>query len=134
MVLFDGYCNLCSGTVRFIIRRDKRRRFRYASLSGPTAERTLHELSPSRTPDSVLLVDEGKLYEGSTAALRIAKHLDGLWPLLYGLIIFPLPLREAVYHYVARNRYRWFGKREACWMPRPEWNELFPDGTTHASS
>jgi predicted DCC family thiol-disulfide oxidoreductase YuxK len=134
LVLFDGHCNLCSGTVRFIIRRDSGHRFRFAPLSGPTAAQALHELSPSKTPDSVLLIDGGKLYEGSTAALRMAKHLDGLWPLLYGLIIFPLPLREAVYHFVARHRYRWFGKRETCWMPRPEWEFLFPDGTTHASA
>ena len=133
LVLFDGHCNLCSGTVRFIIPRDRLRRFRFAPLSGPTANRVLHEKAPGGAPDSILLLENEKLYEGSTAALHIAKRLDGLWPMLYLLMIFPLPLREAVYRFVARNRYRWFGKRETCWMPRPEWEDRFPDGTTHAS-
>lgn len=133
LVLFDGHCNLCSGTVKFILARDRRHRFRFAPLSGPTAKRVLEENTPDRVPDSILFLEGDTLFEGSTAALHIARWLDGPWPLAYALIVVPQPVREAVYRFVARNRYRWFGKRETCWMPRPEWQDRFPDDITRAS-
>lgn len=78
-------------------------------------------------PDSIVLFEEGRMFVRSTAALRIARHLDGVWPLLHMLIIFPRPLRDMVYRYVARKRYGWFGQKEACWMPEPGHEAWFPD-------
>jgi predicted DCC family thiol-disulfide oxidoreductase YuxK len=128
LVLFDGLCNLCSGTVRFILKRDRRLRFRYAPLDGPTASRILS--SPGADDgggESFILYENGRIWRKSTAALRVARKLDGAWPLLYAFIFVPPFMRDAVYDLVAANRYRWFGKKDSCWMPRPEWARLFPD-------
>jgi predicted DCC family thiol-disulfide oxidoreductase YuxK len=128
LVLFDGYCNLCSGAVQFIIRRDKRKRFTFAALTGPTATAALsHSGNSGPGTDSIILFEKGERFDRSTAALRIARHLDGAWPLFYGLIILPRPIRDAVYEYVAKKRYRWFGHTDTCWLPTPEWKDRFPD-------
>lgn len=127
LVLFDGYCNLCSGSVQFIHKRDSMRRFRFAPLNGPTAERILRKNFSGPPPDSIVLIEGGKVYTCSTAALRIAKKLDGAWPLLYACIILPVPLRDMVYRFISRKRYGWFGKRETCWLPQPGWEAWFPD-------
>jgi predicted DCC family thiol-disulfide oxidoreductase YuxK len=78
--------------------------------------------------ESVVLVEDGKAYRKSSAVLRIARRLDGAWPLLAMLLIVPRPLRDALYDWIGRHRYRWFGKREACWRPAPELAERFIDG------
>ncbi|BAU27251.1 putative DCC family thiol-disulfide oxidoreductase YuxK [Aneurinibacillus soli] len=121
VILFDGVCNLCEGSVRFIIQRDPDAVFRFAALQSKTGARLLqtHHLDAAM-PDSVVVIERGKLYTHSTAALRICRHLSGLWPLLYGFTIVPRVLRDSVYRWVARNRYRWFGKKEACLMPTPD--------------
>lgn len=80
---------------------------------------------PENARDSFLLEEDGKLYTRSTAALRVCLRLGGAWPLLYGLIIIPAPLRNMVYDLIARNRYKWFGKSAECWLPSPEWKDLF---------
>ena len=132
ILLFDGHCNLCSGTVRFILKRDSRKRFRYAPLGGPTSLSILEGTGYDvQHMESFILVEDGKLWQRSTAALRMARKLDGAWPLLYGFMIVPRPIRDAVYDLVSRNRYRWFGKKEACWLPRKEWESLFPDGLSN---
>jgi predicted DCC family thiol-disulfide oxidoreductase YuxK len=129
ILLFDGHCNLCSGTVRFILKRDRKRRFRYAPLGGPSSVALLAGTGLDiRHMDSFVLSEDGGLWQRSTAALRIARQLDGAWPILYAFIIVPRPVRDAVYDFISRNRYRWFGKRETCWLPRKEWEPLFPDG------
>jgi predicted DCC family thiol-disulfide oxidoreductase YuxK len=114
VVLFDGVCNLCNGVVRFIIARDPSARFRFAPLQWPVAG------AAPGTADSIVLVEAGKRYTRSTAALRIARGLRFPWPLLYALVLTPRPLRDAVYDWVARHRYGWFGKRAACMVPTPE--------------
>ena len=118
VILFDGVCNLCSASVRFVIKRDSARRFRFASLQSPVAARLLGAEAPtSERLESVLLLAEGKIYRKSTAALLIARRLNGLWPLLSALLIIPRPLRDLVYDWIGRRRYRMFGKREVCWRP-----------------
>jgi predicted DCC family thiol-disulfide oxidoreductase YuxK len=127
VVLFDGVCNLCNGSVNFIIDRDPTARFRFAALQSSQATELLARLgqAPQPEPQSVLLVEDGRLYERSTAALRIARRLRGGWKLLYAFIVVPRPLRDAVYGFIARNRYRWFGKSEACRVPTPELRARF---------
>ncbi|RMG70697.1 MAG: thiol-disulfide oxidoreductase DCC family protein [Bacteroidetes bacterium] len=127
IVIFDGYCNLCNASVSFIMDRDPKRRFKYTANQHQAGQELLQEHGhPPEEVDTVLLIDEdGKLYDRSTAALRIARHLSFPWNLAYGLIIFPRPLRDVVYKWIARNRYRWFGKKDTCRMPTPEERALF---------
>lgn len=124
IILFDGVCNLCTGSVRFVIARDARKQFRFASLQSAVAKRLLGERDQL---ESVVLVDGGEVCRKSTAALRIARRLDGAWPLLAALLVIPRPLRDAVYDWIGRRRYRWFGKRDACFMPPDSLAERFLD-------
>jgi predicted DCC family thiol-disulfide oxidoreductase YuxK len=134
LVLFDGVCNLCHRSVQFILDRDPAERFVFAALQSAPARRLLaargYTVAPD--PDSVLLVEGGRLYERSTAALRIARRLRGAWPLLFGLIVLPRFLRDAVYRFIARNRYRWFGKRAECRLSTPALRARFLDGGDEA--
>jgi len=125
-VLFDGVCNLCNAAVLFVIDRDPAGYFRFAALQSDEGQRLLAEHG-HRAPDlsSVLLVDGGRVYARSTAALRVARRLTGLWPLLYVFLAVPRPVRDAVYDWVARNRYRWFGRQDACRVPTPELRQRF---------
>ena len=121
IVLFDGQCNLCNGSVQFIIRRDPHRRYRFASLQSDAGSEIAQRYG--RDPegrDTLLLLQDGRLYDRSTAALRIARSLTGMWPLLFAFIVVPAPLRDMVYRWIAKNRYRWFGKTETCAIPTPE--------------
>lgn len=118
VVLFDGVCNLCNATVKFIIKRDRAARFKFAPLRSSYTASLFRKLNfHSNGTDSIVLLESGKLYVRSAAALNIARRLDGLWPLLYAFIIVPRFIRDAVYDFVARNRYRWFGKKEYCEVP-----------------
>lgn len=121
VVLFDGVCNLCNGWVRFVVRRDPRRQFRFASLQSHFGVETLrrHEL-PADYLGSILLVEHDVLFAKSDAVLRIARGLRWPWPLLSIFVVVPRGLRDVVYDWVARNRYRWFGKREACMLPNAD--------------
>src|SRR5438067_13913252 len=114
IVLFDGVCNLCNASVGFIVDRDRRGYFQFAALQSEVGQRLLASHGPlPATIDSVALLEGGRLYTRSRAALRIARRLDGLWPLLFALSILPAPIADAAYAWVARNRYRWFGRTEA---------------------
>ena len=128
IMLFDGVCNLCTASVRFVIARDKRRRFRFASLQSPVAERILGpDIDTGGRLSSFVLVLDGKTYRKSSGALRLLWQLDGLWPLLAVFLIVPRPIRDWVYDWIGSRRYRFFGKRDVCWVPRPELTELFLD-------
>ncbi len=126
IVLFDGVCNLCNGAVLFIIKHDKKDRFRFAALESELGEQLLlkYEIDPTKI-DSIVLISGDTAYAKAGAALRIAKHLSGLWPLLYSLIIIPNFLSNAVYDFIAKNRYKWFGKKESCMIPTPELKSKF---------
>ncbi len=121
IVLFDGVCTLCNQSIDFIIQRDHKSVFKFASLQSDFAQGLLKGYPiDAHALDSVLLIKNGKLYQKSTAALHIARQLKGGWKLLYGCLIIPRFLRDAVYQLIARNRYRWFGKKETCRLPTPE--------------
>ncbi len=124
MILFDGVCNLCNGFVQFVIERDPAAHFRFASLQSQAASAMLraHHSTRDRSdiPDSVVLVEGDRVSTQSTAALRVARRLGFPWNLGYVFVIVPKPFRDAVYAWVARNRYRWFGKRDVCMVPTPE--------------
>ena len=127
IILFDGVCNLCNDAVRFIMKRDKNKIFRYASLQSDLGKKLLAErnIDPSTT-DSIVLIDpDVAYYTKSSAALQIAKKLSGLYPLLSGFLFFPKFLRDPVYDFIAKNRYKWFGKKENCMIPTEEQKALF---------
>ncbi|MDD2793273.1 MAG: DCC1-like thiol-disulfide oxidoreductase family protein [Sediminibacterium sp.] len=126
IVFFDGVCNFCNRSVQFILRNDPERKFRYASLQSSLGQRVLQEAGlPANQLSTLLLLKNGKLYRKSTAALLIAAELRGLWPALYALTILPAFLRDPFYDLVARNRYRLFGKQEACMIPDAKAKDLF---------
>lgn len=126
VIFFDGLCNLCNGAVQFTIARDRKNIFRFASLQSAYAAEKLapFNIAPENL-QSFILLENSKVYLRSTAALRVAKKLNGLWPLLYAFIIVPSFIRDAVYDYIAKNRYKWFGKQESCWVPTPELKSKF---------
>ncbi len=127
VILFDGVCNLCNGFVQFVIERDPSAQFRFASLQSEAGQQLLsaHGAAVPTAPETVVLVENGQVYTHSTAALRILRQLRGPWAWLYAAIVVPRPLRDAVYRFVARHRYQWFGRREACWLPTPELRTRF---------
>ena len=127
IILFDGVCNLCNGAVQFVIKRDSEDRFRFAALQSETGAMLCRErhIDTEKT-DSIILIDPGTaFYTKSDAALEIARDLKGygLFPALFGWI--PRTIRDAIYDLVARNRYRWFGKKEHCMVPSPELQAKF---------
>ncbi len=129
LVLFDGVCNFCNDRINFIIRHDKKNHFRFAPLQSETGKKVLRENGRDDTdPDTFILVENGKIYDRTTAALRIARKLDGLWPLLYAFIIVPPFIRDVAYRIIAKNRYKWWGKQESCMIPTPEVRKKFVDG------
>lgn len=126
VIFFDGLCNLCTGSVQFIIKHDTKHYFRFASLQCELGQQVLQQFNlPSDEFGSFILLEEGKVYTKSTAALRVTKKINGLWPILFSFIIVPPFIRNWVYSFIAKNRYRWFGKKEECWIPNAELNNLF---------
>ena len=126
LVLFDGVCNLCAGVVRFVIERDREARFRFAPLQSELgrALQRQHGLDPDELATFVVIDAEGAATR-STAVLRILRQLGAPWRWLYPLRWVPAPLRDALYGVIARNRYRWFGRREQCLVPTPELRSRF---------
>jgi predicted DCC family thiol-disulfide oxidoreductase YuxK len=126
LVLFDGVCNLCNGAVQFIIKRDPKKKFRFASLQSEIARQHIMALSPTE-PElySIILIKKGRAYDRSAAVLEIARDLSGLWRALYVFKIIPAFLRDAVYGWIARNRYRFFGKKDECMIPSADLKARF---------
>lgn len=126
LVLFDGVCNLCNNSVQMIIRHDPGGYFRFTSLQSEAGRELLRMQGlPEDYTGSLLLWENGKLYKESGAALRIARRMNGLWPLLYAGILVPPFLRNLVYRWIARNRYKWWGKKDQCMIPSPELKQRF---------
>lgn len=121
IVLFDGVCNFCNASVNFVIARDKAGYFKFAPLQSEIGEelRTRHGIDKVET-DSVIVIENERVYTHSSAALRIARHLDGIWSWTYVFVIVPKPIRDLLYRLFARNRYRLFGRQDACMMPTPD--------------
>jgi predicted DCC family thiol-disulfide oxidoreductase YuxK len=126
VVLFDGVCKLCNGSVDFILHRDRKGRVKLASLQSDYSRTVLqkHKKNPD-IMNTMMLLEGTRLSEKSTAIIRISKYLDGLWPLCMILLIIPRFIRDFIYDIVAKNRYRWFGKYDTCCIPDPEFEDRF---------
>ncbi len=126
VILFDGVCNLCNGAVQFVIKRDTKKYFSFASLQSVEGQKLLNEHHlPASDINSFVLIENEQAFTRSAAALRVTKKLNALWPLLYGFMIVPKFIRDGVYNWVAKNRYKWFGKKDACMIPTPELKARF---------
>lgn len=125
VILFDGVCNLCNGAVNFIIRRDANGIFKFAALQSEAAQRLLHGHEDLKKMHSVVLIENGKLFQKSIAALKVVKHLPWYWHWMQVFWMVPRPLRDVVYDFIAKNRYNWFGKKDVCMMPTPELKSRF---------
>ena len=126
IILYDGVCNLCTNSVQFVIQRDARKQFRFASLQSSVAENYLENQEQDRLASMVLIVDN-HVYRQSTAALLTAKKLDGFWPILSVFLLIPRPIRDVIYRWIAKHRYQVLGKKEHCWKPTPEMADRFLD-------
>lgn len=126
IIFFDGVCNLCTNSVKFVIKRDKKDVFRFAALQSDVARQYLGPfgLSPGEL-NTIILLENKKVYQRSAAALRIARKLGGSWVLLYGFMIFPAFIRDFVYDQIAKRRYRIWGKQDSCIVPTPELKAKF---------
>jgi len=132
IIFFDGVCNLCTGSVQFIIKHDPTHHFRFASLQSEIGQKVLQQYNlPAAEFGSFILWKNGKVYTKSSAALRVTKKLNQLWPGLYAFMIVPPFIRNAVYNFVSDNRYKWFGKKEECWGPTVELRDLFLNCPEH---
>ncbi len=125
IVLFDGVCNICSGSVNFIIEHDRSGYFKFATLQSEIGRKLLATFDIDIGTDSVILIEGETAYTYSTAALRIAEKLDGFWSRLSVLSIVPLSIRDFFYKVIAKYRYRFLGKRDVCMIPTPELRERF---------
>lgn len=126
ILLFDGVCNLCNASVQWVLLRDRKDVFRFAAQQSDTGQAKLQQFGiSSETYDTVVLIDGDRLYTRSDAALEVLRRLGGLYSFAVILKIIPRFIRNAVYNWIARNRYRWFGSQEQCMLPRPEWKARF---------
>ena len=128
IILFDGLCNLCSSSVQFVIKHDTKAVFKFASLQSEIGQKLLLDNGIPITNNnfsSFILIEDHSIYKESTAALRVARKLNGLCPLLYAAIIIPPFIRNAFYQFIASNRYKWFGKKDTCWLPTQELIDRF---------
>lgn len=126
IILFDGVCNLCNGSVQWIIRHDPDGKFLFASLQSNYGQGFLKKNNLSTNDfDSIILVQGEKFYQQSTAALKIAELLKAPYRWLSFFLIFPRFIRDPFYGLIAKNRYRFFGKQDSCWLPTPELSKRF---------
>ena len=118
ILLFDGHCSLCNASVDFVLKRDSKKMLLLAAMQDPAGKRVLENYHlPTTYLDTLVLVEHGKVYLGSTAALRVARLLGGGWPVFYSLIIIPEGIRDRIYQWIGKHRYKWFGRRASCRMP-----------------
>ncbi|MBK7882772.1 MAG: thiol-disulfide oxidoreductase DCC family protein [Chitinophagaceae bacterium] len=126
IILFDGVCNFCNSTVNFIIKRDKKSQMHFAPLQSEIGEKLLLQYNlPTDVVNTFIFINNGKAYTRSTAALKVSKYLGGLWPFLYSFIIVPKFIRDAVYNFIAKNRYKWFGMKQECMIPAADMRKRF---------
>ena len=128
VILFDGICNLCNASVQYVIKHDPEHVFHFASLQSSFGQKILSKYNlPLNDFNSFVLFKNNKIYTRSTAALMVARKLKGFIRFLYAFMIIPKFIRDAVYNIIAKNRYKWFGKKNECWVPTPELKSLFHD-------
>lgn len=129
IILFDGECNFCDHGVQFIIKRDPTGIYKFASLQSTMGLKLLKEHHVPEDVDSFILIEDNKYHEKSSAALRVCKNLTGIWKLFFIFLLIPKPLRDIVYDVIAKNRYKWFGKKNSCMIPSPEIRARFIEET-----
>src|SRR6056297_3398769 len=127
IILFDGVCNLCNGTVDFIIRRKRGGQFRFVALQSEAGEKLRQHFNIPPETDSVVLIFNGDVYFESDAVLKTAWLLSYPWRLAVGLRIIPERWRNKIYRWIASNRYKWFGKKDTCRIPTPAERRQFPE-------
>jgi predicted DCC family thiol-disulfide oxidoreductase YuxK len=121
ILLFDGECNLCNSTVQFVIERDKKAKIKFTSLQSEAGQKIMQQHKiPKEYIDSILYFENETVYYKSTAALKLFRNLDGILSFTYVFILIPTFIRNIVYDFIARNRIKWFGKAETCWIMTPE--------------
>ena len=126
IILFDGVCNLCDSSVQLVIKNDSKNIFKFSPLQSSIVKEYLQTKQPSFLEiDSIFLITPKKIYTESSAALTIAKNLRGFYPLLYVFYVIPKPLRDLVYSFIAKKRYKWYGKKESCMIPSKELKNKF---------
>lgn len=125
VILFDGICNLCNGTVDFIIKRDKKARFRFAALQSDAGAQIVKKIRIPGETDSVILIWNSQVFTESDAALEITRLLPLPWKAFVVFKILPKKIRDRIYRWIAKNRYRWFGKKDSCRIPTPEETKRF---------
>ncbi|OZM56323.1 thiol-disulfide oxidoreductase [Lottiidibacillus patelloidae] len=125
IILFDGVCNLCNFGVQFVIKRDPKKQFKFASIQSEIGEKLMIKHYGKVELDSFVYIEGKNSYKKSTAALKVCKHLRGAWKLLFILLIIPTPIRDFFYGKIAKNRYKMFGKKDSCMLPSPELKERF---------
>jgi predicted DCC family thiol-disulfide oxidoreductase YuxK len=126
IILFDGVCNLCNGLVRFIIKRDRTGKLKFASLQSDIGQQWLNRFGLAKNEfESFVLVQGDKYYIKSTAALKMLRELGGIWKVFYVFIWVPRSLRDFLYNLIANSRYKIFGKKDECMIPTPELKERF---------
>ena len=128
LILYDGICRLCTSIIVFVIRRDSKKVFRFASLQSRLGQTVLKNFElPLSDFKTFVLVDQKDYYTKSTAVLQVIKKLDGFWPILYFFVLIPAPIRNFIYDRVAKNRYHFFGKRKTCLVPTDDIKDRFLD-------
>lgn len=126
IIVFDGVCNLCDNTIQFVIRHDKKDVYRFVSLQSELGQKIIRHLGISATMDSTILYEPNKAYYyKSDVAFRILKDISGIHKILLLFSVLPKSMLDSIYDYVAKNRYRWFGKKESCMIPTPELKDKF---------
>ena len=125
IILFDGVCNLCNNSVQFIVKRDPTAKFNFAAIQSEIGEKLLRQHGFHQAVNSFILIENDRIYLKSSAALRVCGKLQGLWKLLVIFQIIPPFIRDIFYDAVAKNRYRWFGKKDSCMIPSPELKKRF---------
>jgi predicted DCC family thiol-disulfide oxidoreductase YuxK len=126
IILFDGVCNFCNSTVNFVLKKDKKGTIKFAPLQSEVGLKLLQQFGlPTADMKSFIFIENDKAYTKSTAALKVCKQLKGLWPLVYGFVIIPSFIRDGLYNWIAKNRYKWFGKSDICMVPTPLQKDKF---------
>lgn len=126
IILFDGVCNYCNSMVNFVLKQDKKKKFVFAALQSESGQQLLRRSHlPAKDFDSFVLIDNKKTYLRSTASLQVLKKLPWYWKWTQLFWIVPVFLRDAVYNFIAKNRYKWFGKKDSCMIPTPDMRSRF---------
>ena len=126
VILFDGVCNFCNSTINFVIKKNKKQNLFFTPLQSETGQKLLQQYNlPLNDMESFVFIENEKAHTQSTAALKVCRYLKGLWPMCYGFIIVPKFIRDGIYSWIAKNRYKWFGVRRECMIPTPDVKERF---------